>query len=167
MASHRMLVFVMGGFRLDCGCQTVPDLVFRRRSTKSLLKILATDPTHRMHREQLYDLFWPDLRPEAAQNNLRRAIYHARQAMSAAGSGCGSVLRVADEMVLLEDTDAVKVWIDADRFEAMADKTLSQNRPDLMEEALALYSGDLLPEDRYADWASCGGTTSLTSAFGC
>jgi tetratricopeptide (TPR) repeat protein len=56
---------------------------------------------------------------------------------------------MADSMVGL---DSEHVLVDADRFEHLAYEAL--RRPDIaaLERALAAYRGDVLPEDRYADW---------------
>jgi DNA-binding SARP family transcriptional activator len=42
------------------------------------VKLLALAPHHRLHREQLMDTLWPELAPEAAAANLRKAVHFAR-----------------------------------------------------------------------------------------
>jgi tetratricopeptide (TPR) repeat protein len=46
------------------------------------------------------------------------------------------------------------VQIDADRFQELAEQALLGDNVVACESALAAYSGELLPEDRYADWCA-------------
>ena len=50
--------------------------------------------------------------------------------------------------------DTQRVWIDADHFEHLAESALRQRDVVAYENALAAYGGELLPEDRYADWCT-------------
>jgi DNA-binding response OmpR family regulator len=65
---------LLGEFRVRTGERPVEDAEWRLRKARSLVKILALAPGHRLHREQVMDLLWPDLEPEAASNNLRKAL---------------------------------------------------------------------------------------------
>jgi DNA-binding SARP family transcriptional activator len=51
---------LLGGFRVSVGFRTVGEDGWRLKKAKSLLKLLALAPGHRMHREQAMDLLWPD-----------------------------------------------------------------------------------------------------------
>ena len=82
------------------------------------------------------DALWPDLDARSAGANLRKAVYFARQAL---GSG---VLAVRAESVGL---DAI-VEVDVGGFVA----ALEGGR---RFDAIALYAGELLPEDRFESWA--------------
>ena len=44
-----------------------------------MVKLLALAPGHRLHREQLMESLWPDLDPDAAGANLRKALHFARR----------------------------------------------------------------------------------------
>jgi DNA-binding SARP family transcriptional activator len=41
-----------------------------RGRAKAILKLLGIAPGHRLHREQIVDLVWPDLPPEHAIDQL-------------------------------------------------------------------------------------------------
>ena len=66
-------VRLLGGFRVSVGSRIVEENRWRLKKATSLVKLLALAPYHRMHRERVMDLLWPDLKAEAATNNL-----HAR-----------------------------------------------------------------------------------------
>lgn len=130
-------VFVLGGFRAEVGGQPVAEEAWRRSGAATLVKLLAVTPGHRMHREQLIEVLWPELDRVAGARRLSKALYFARQALAA------EQVRLRDELLGLEADD---LWVDADAFEMAA------RRGDT-EGALALYTGDLLPENRFDQWA--------------
>ena len=59
-------IYLLGGFRLSIGERTIPPEQFRLRKARSLIKLLALAPQHRLHRDQLIELLWPDSDPETA-----------------------------------------------------------------------------------------------------
>jgi DNA-binding SARP family transcriptional activator len=65
--------------------EPVPEAVWRLKRAAAIVKLLALEPTHRLHREQLTDTLWPELDPAAAANNLRVVLHHARQGLQSAG----------------------------------------------------------------------------------
>lgn len=66
---------LLGGFSVWLGDQEVPENSFERRKTRHLLKLLALQPEHRLHRDQIMDLLWPDLDPRSAAAQLYKAMY--------------------------------------------------------------------------------------------
>lgn len=130
-------IYVLGGFRAEVGGRPVAEDAWRRSGGAALVKLLAVTPGHRMHREQLVDVLWPDLDQAAGARRLTKALHFARRALAV-----GQV-RLRDDLVSLEGDG---LWVDVDAFEAAA------QRGDI-EQALAVYAGDLLPENRFDQWA--------------
>jgi hypothetical protein len=64
-------VWLLGGFRVSIGSRTIEKGAWRLRKAASLVKLLALAPSHRLYREQIMDLLWPDSSRKAASNNLR------------------------------------------------------------------------------------------------
>jgi DNA-binding SARP family transcriptional activator len=56
---------------------------WRLRKARTLVKLLALAPAHRLHREQLIAALWPDREPEAAANNLHQVLHVARRQLGA------------------------------------------------------------------------------------
>lgn len=136
-------VSLLGGFAVRIDGRRIPDDAWRRTRPAYVVKVLALAEGHRLLREQVMDLVWPDLDPTAAAANLRKALHFARQAL-------GSAESIADrggQLELLADG----LSVDVERFERAAHGALTSGRDH--QAALALYTGDLLPEDRYALWA--------------
>lgn len=145
---------LLGGFQVERYGQLVPETAWRqRRSAKTLIKILATDPAHSLHREQLLEYLWPEVEFESAVNSFGKALHAARRALEPdlPYRGVSSYLHFANDVLTL---DANKVWIDVDHFQAAAQEAMSSGEVAVLEAALAAYAGELLPEDRYEDWAT-------------
>jgi len=126
---------------------------WQRRTAKTLTKLLATNPRHRLHREQVLEILWPDVEIDSALNSFGKALHAARRALEPEllPRECSAYLALTDSMVAL---DVQRVWIDADHFERLAESALRRGDVTSYECALAAYGGELLPEDRYEDWCS-------------
>ncbi len=144
---------LLGGFRVRVGSRMLDDSAWSLRTARSLLKLLALAPQHRMHSEQVMDMLWPKLEAEAAANNLHRALLVARHILEPTmpSKGASLYLHLQRDFVVLALPDAS--WIDVEAFQAAAQAARLSQDPALYEEALRLYAGDLLPEDRCEDWA--------------
>src|ERR1700716_3992914 len=79
----RCTVSLLGGFEVRVDGIPVPVDAWRSRRAADLVKLLALEATHQLHREQVMDRLWPELGMEAAGANLRKAIHYARHAMRA------------------------------------------------------------------------------------
>jgi DNA-binding SARP family transcriptional activator len=146
-------VGLLGGFRVERDGRPVPDFAWQRRSAKGLTKLLATVPSHALHREQIIEIFWPDADIDSARNSLAKALHAARRALEPGRPARedSSYLRVRDDMITL---GSEHVLIDADNFQRLAQVALRLRSVSAYERALEAYTGVLLPEDLYADWPS-------------
>jgi TolB-like protein/DNA-binding SARP family transcriptional activator len=144
---------LLGPFRVAVGGAAVGEGRWARRKPRQLVKILALAPHHRLHREQLLDVLWPDLDAVAAANNLHKAIHMARHALEP------ELKSAADSHFILTRGSEVELGapgglrVDAEEFERQAAEAVKSTDAAAYEAALALYGGDLLPEDLYEDWA--------------
>ncbi|WCB92575.1 hypothetical protein DSM104299_01271 [Baekduia alba] len=137
MDTGTLSITLLGGFSVVIDGVDVDDRAWRLRKARSLVKVAALAPGRRVHRDIVCELLWPDRDASAAANNLHQALHAARRAL-----GDPSALALADDVLALTP-DA---HVDVDAFEAAA------ARPDGLDEALALYPGELLPEDRFEEW---------------
>jgi predicted ATPase/DNA-binding SARP family transcriptional activator/DNA-binding CsgD family transcriptional regulator len=151
-------VELLGGFRVSVGSRTVGEDGWRLKKAKSLLKLLALAPGHRMHREQLAQWLWPDCSaPNSQANNLRQALHATRRALvvepaaAATGPSSNSYLRLLEEEVAL--CPEGPLWVDVEAFEEAVTTARRIREPAAYRAALDLYAGELLPEDRYEEWA--------------
>ncbi|HKD99197.1 MAG TPA: AAA family ATPase [Micromonosporaceae bacterium] len=128
---------VLGGFQAEIGGRSVAAEAWRRSGAAALIKLLAVTPGHRMHREELIDVLWPELDQAAGGRRLTKALHFARRAVG------NERVQLRDDLISL---GADELWVDLDAFEAAA-------RRGETDEALALYTGELLPENRFDGWA--------------
>src|SRR5436190_5353088 len=142
---------LLGGFAVQIGGAEVPEDAWRLRKARSLVKLLALAPGHRLHRDQASALLWPDRDDaRAVANNLHQAVYAARRALDAAGADGAAVLALRDDVLSLHGDVAV----DAVGLEAAIAAARADGGASAYEAALAGARGELLPEDRYEDWTS-------------
>ena len=136
-------VRLLGGFQVEVDGRPIQAQAWRHRRGADLVKLLALAPEHRLHREELMERLWPELGGEAAAANLRKAVHFARRALGRQDS-----IESIGELVALWPAGDLRV--DAESAETQARKALAGSVG--LEAAADLFSGDLLPADRYADW---------------
>jgi DNA-binding SARP family transcriptional activator len=68
VATKRLAIQLLGDFRVSIGPRTIAEREWTLRKAKSLVKLLARAPHHRLHREHIIDRLWPDLGPEDGPN---------------------------------------------------------------------------------------------------
>jgi DNA-binding SARP family transcriptional activator len=151
MASCRLRIELLGGFRVLVDEHAVADDAWRRRKPAAVLKLLALSPGHRLHREQFVDWLWPELGRSSGGANLRKAIHHARSALDATVTGAGSCVASDGEFMGLAPDG---LSIDVEEFRSLLARARRAASPQAYEDAVAIYHGELLPDDRYEEWAT-------------
>ena len=144
-ASRHVRVVLMGGFTVSVEGVVRPP-TWRLRKARTVVKLLALAPGHRVHRGVLIEQLWPDTDPAAGANNFHQVLHAARRVIGAEN------LVVQDEIVVLGGDGTVA--IDVDDFDDAAERALSTGEVEDIRGALGLWSGELLPEDLYDDWAA-------------
>jgi predicted ATPase/DNA-binding SARP family transcriptional activator/DNA-binding CsgD family transcriptional regulator len=142
-------IWLFGGFRVALGARAIEKDAWRLRKAAALVKLLALAPGHRLHREQVMDLLWPELGRKAAANNLRNTLHAARAILDPAG-GSRYLASEDDSLVLFPGGE---LWVNVDAFEEAAAGARRSGDLAAYRAAINLYAGDLLPEDRYEEWA--------------
>ncbi|MBC7808680.1 MAG: winged helix-turn-helix domain-containing protein [Akkermansiaceae bacterium] len=107
-------IYLLGGLRVEVGNDVVTR--FRTQKTGALLAYLALHVQRAHSREELADLLWPDIDPEAARANLRSALSSLRRQIeppASVASGSVLVTRGRFEVYL----NAASVGVDAVRFD--------------------------------------------------
>jgi predicted ATPase/DNA-binding SARP family transcriptional activator/DNA-binding CsgD family transcriptional regulator len=144
-------IWLLGGFSVSVGSRILRQGDWRSKKAATLFKLLALAPGHRMHREQAIDLLWPGLGKQAASNNLRQVLYGARRVLDPGSDSPGRYLSLRDEQLIL--CPAEQLWVDVDAFEEATTAARRSRDPATYRAAIELYAGELLPEDRYEEWA--------------
>src|SRR6266851_9252637 len=136
-------VRLLGRFQVEVAGRPVPAESWRHRRGADLVKLLALAPQHRLHREQVMEHLWPDLGAESAAANLRKALHFARR-------GLGGKEAIAVEGDVLALWPSGELTVDAQEVESAAARALGAGGG--LDRVVEQFTGDLLPEDRYAQW---------------
>ncbi|MGH2405546.1 MAG: BTAD domain-containing putative transcriptional regulator [bacterium] len=156
----RLLFRMLGRFEVFRNDERVDDRAWKTQKVKALCKYLLLHRDRPVHQDQLIDLLWPDASARAGSVNLKTAVKHLRQALEPLLEGTRShFVRRDEETVRLVVPETC--WIDVDEY----DRLLAEARGygaggdittaiGALEHAAALYRGDLLEEDLYAEWAA-------------
>jgi DNA-binding SARP family transcriptional activator len=134
--------------------------ILRRPAGKgrTILKYLAARPRQPVLRDVLLEVLWPEADPQVANNRLRVAMHHLRQACST------SARRGLGECVVFRDgcyafNGRLEVWTDVEAFEAAWQAGARLERAGRIAEAVlcydqaeSLYRGDYLEEDPFEEW---------------
>jgi predicted ATPase/DNA-binding SARP family transcriptional activator/DNA-binding CsgD family transcriptional regulator len=147
-----LVIHVLGGFRIAVDGRPVEAGAWRLRKARQLVALLALAPGYRLHREQALEALWPNLAPAAAANNLRQALHAACHALAPTGPAGAAWLSLQGEMLALGPAAAIRV--DAVDFETALAAAEAGADPAVWWAALERYSGDLLVDDPYAEWAA-------------
>jgi DNA-binding SARP family transcriptional activator len=143
---------VLGGFSVRRGGWQVRASDWGRRSAARLVRYLLVCGGVPVPEEVVFETFWPHLSPTGARHSLQVAASRLRAVLD--HPGADSVLEVVEGAyrLRLDEADV----LDSVEFDAVATSAFAAGPPDraLLERARALWTGEPLPEDRYADWAA-------------
>jgi DNA-binding SARP family transcriptional activator len=144
--TERVVITLLGRFEVTVDGTATPERCWQRRSAAALVKVLALAPGHRLHREQVIDMLWPDEAPAEAAPKLHKAAHYARRA---AGRHDTVVLR-NDIVQLFPNAELI---VDALLFDELSRRAIADRDPATARAAIEHYTGQLLPDDRYEEWA--------------
>ena len=127
------------------------------RSAQALLGYLLLHRQQLVPRDVLVEIFWHDSSPEQARSCLSTAVWRLRRRLKGSGQEGGYLLSTPEGEIGFNP--ASSHWLDVAVFEevltrlcAGEEEAITPALAQEAEEALALYTGDLL-EGWYADWA--------------
>src|SRR5262249_54991363 len=161
---HQALrIHLLGEFQVYVGQRQIRNEEWRLRKARSLLKLLALAPGHRLHRERATDLLWPELDLASALNNLHRAIHMLRDLLEPGRMRAAPSRYIALRAQSLTLCPAADLWVDIEAFEQARVAAHQTQDAGAYQTALALYTGDPLlddpllddlpPDDSYSAWA--------------
>jgi len=151
---------LFGRFEILRDGDPIPEEAWRRRKTKTLLKVLLTKPGHVFTQDQLIEALFEGKRPKSAIKNLYGRVSQLRRALEpelTRGSDSRFVVRQGQGYRFAVSGEA---WIDTQEFAAQLDigERCQQNgrhteAARAFEAAIRLYRGEYLEADRYEEWA--------------
>ena len=159
-AVPRLEIRLLGRFTVLRDGTPIPDAEWKRRKNRTLLKVLAVDPGRTQSQDQLLEKLFAGENPQKALQNLHARISQIRRVLQPelkrgrdspfiVGRGGGYSLETGAHVCL--DTATFEHHLrngQARQSEERWAEAASE-----FEGALAVYRGELLEEDRYAEWA--------------
>jgi predicted ATPase/DNA-binding SARP family transcriptional activator len=130
--------------------QTIAEPQKRQASARLLLCTLICSPKRQLTQQQVSSWLWPGLDARAAAQNLRQSCAALTQMLGTTYlKQTGTLLTLAGQ---------TQFWVDSDAFEALLTQAQAlpaeqkAARTSLLEQAIKLYGGDFLAEERVAEW---------------
>jgi ATP/maltotriose-dependent transcriptional regulator MalT/DNA-binding SARP family transcriptional activator len=148
-----LVIRLLGGFALRRGSWDVEDAAWDRRVAQRLIHYLLVKRGSFVPDDFLLEAFWPDTAQESARRSLKVAVSCARAVLDVPDAPSVIVSAQRTLGLRLRPADSV----DVDLFEDAARAGLvaqAGERRRMLERAAALWAGEPLPEERYADWAT-------------
>lgn len=142
----------LGHFEVRQGHRCIPVHSWEQRKAGELFRFLLVQPHHRACRDVIVEALWPS-RPRAAGDRLlQQATWTLRHVLEPdlPVKFPSRYLTVADHQITLNIPPGST--IDFESFERVMERAFSVPWDELGR-ILALYTGDLFPNDRYADWS--------------
>ncbi len=154
-ARPSLRIRLLGPGEITIDGRVLTDRDWSGRRARSLLLLLASTPGHRLHREQIIDLLWPDADLDSGANALYKSLHALRRTLepglrTGRDSKCISV--AGTSIALGEDVD---LWLDVDQFTALLSHASALPEPEqrpILRTALDLYRGEFVADERYAEW---------------
>ncbi len=157
---YQLRVQTLGAFRVWRGATEIPAAAWQRDKARQLFGLLITERGRPLGRETLVDRLWPDLAPDAAGRDFKVALNALNKALEPTRAGDAPFAYIIRAGTTYQLRPTADLWLDSTVFEAGCRAglvLLDSNSPAagiaLLEDVLALYNGDYLPDVLYDDWA--------------
>lgn len=148
-------VNLLGSFRMSIGSQQIGPHV--PGQVQIVLKYMMSQGGHPVSKDSLLDLLWPETNPTVTSSRLRVLMHTLRRSASCKHLGFGDLLVISGTNFLVNPK--ASVWVDVEEFERRWHRgwrlARAGNKAEALQEyeqAEALYMGDYLEDDPYADW---------------
>ena len=165
---YQLRLQTLGAFRAWRGDVEIEPREWRRDKARQLFQLFITQRNRQFQREEITEILWPDLSPEAAIRDFKVALNALNKVLEpnrSADAPFAFIVREGSTYLLRPDAD---LWLDATAFERECELGLrlaeSAGEPSAaspletaishLQSAMQLYRGDYLPDAIYERWAS-------------
>jgi DNA-binding SARP family transcriptional activator len=157
---YRLRVRTLGSFGVWRGAQEISPQDWRREKARQLLQLLLTYRGSMLDRDQIIEMLWPGMEPEAGRRNFKVSLSTLCRVLEPARRRRAPSAYVARDGTLYGLRSGADLWLDVERFEwcvAEGDRLFDREAARASapyRRALRLYQGDFLQECLYEDWCS-------------
>ncbi len=144
-------IYLLGPLRVERDGTLLPERAWRSRQERRLLVALISTRTVPIPAVRLIEWFWPTTDAETASVTLRSAISSLRRTLSPNAS------RASNQYIQTRSggyrwNHSADAWIDLEVFYACSEPTDQPRAEADLEQAIALYRGDLYEDEPDARW---------------
>lgn len=142
----------LGSFAVLRRGHPVPLAAWKSRQARDLLKLLVARRGRTLPRDQAMAALWPEREPSEVSGRFSFVLSTLRSVLEPERSrGAPSLVETNGDALRLR---IEQVDVDVETFLRHSERSLARDADDaLLELAEAMYGGDFLEEDAYADWA--------------
>ncbi|MDR7534384.1 MAG: BTAD domain-containing putative transcriptional regulator [Armatimonadota bacterium] len=151
-------VSLLGSFDVLSNGTPIPDTAWKTQKVKTLLKFLLLHRSRAVSHDEIIEALWPGVDQRTGEVRLKGAVKILRQTLEPLLEGSRSTFIVRSGSGFRFEA-AGRCWIDIEEYDRLVGAARNHEAagrlPEAvtaLEQAAALYRGDLLEEDRYADW---------------
>lgn len=148
---------LLGSFQLTVGSHKLS--ADMQGQAQTVLKYLISHRKRPVTREALLDLLWPDVAPSVGNGRLRVVMHSLRKSLNLNGESLDGKELVMAQGSNVTLNPALEIRVDVEEFEQHWHNGWRLKRDNRLEEAMreyekaeALYAGDYLDDEPYADW---------------
>lgn len=156
----QLRVWTLGGLRVARGARELGSREWQRDKARQLFLLLLARRGRWMQRDEICELLWPGLPPRASARDFKVALSALSRALEPARPVDMPSAFIARDGAAYRLRPEADLWLDSAAFTEACERGLRLIATDAragagaLEQALALYRGDYLPEARYDDWAA-------------
>ncbi len=158
--SPQLTIKLLGRFEVLRDGKPISEEAWGRRKTKTLLKVLLTEPGRVFTQDQLIEALFGGENVDRALENLYGRVSQLRRALEPDlkhGADSAFILREGHgysfDVAACSDLDTIAFKQGLDDSQSLAEEKDWAAAAERFEEAVALYRSEFLAEDRYEDWA--------------
>ena len=156
---YQLRVQTLGMFRVWRGDHEIEAREWQRDKARQLFQALIVHRNRWLQRDELAELLWPQLNPEAAVRDFKVALSALYRALEPNRTEATSAF-IAREGSAYRLRPTADIWLDCAEFSAGCTtglRLLDQGQigagMQRLQAALQLYQGDFLPDTIYEGWA--------------
>ncbi|MFC2081939.1 BTAD domain-containing putative transcriptional regulator [Candidatus Bipolaricaulota bacterium] len=160
MSPPKLEIKLFGRFEVLRDGEPIPEEAWGRRKTKTLFKVLLTNPGHVFTNDQLIDALFGGENVDKATENLYGRVSQLRRALEPRlkrGVDSTFILRAGQGYSFNADAaveiDVIVFQEGVEEAATLAEAKEWMSAVERYDVAIALYRGEFLAEDRYEDWA--------------
>ncbi|MCG1022405.1 BTAD domain-containing putative transcriptional regulator [Sutcliffiella horikoshii] len=153
---YTLKIQALGNFRVWLGHKEVDAKDWQRAKAKELLEYFVTKRNNHVVRDEIFAALWPNVPEKSMTRDFKvalNALNNALEPERKARTEPFFIQREGNSYGLSPNSGYI---VDAIEFESFASAGLEEQDPakaqSFLEKALALYKGDFLPDQKYADW---------------